>query len=260
MTRDIDLKTSLKILVVDDEQATRDYLVFHLNNKNYPALPLESGEALLDSLGREIPDIILLDIFLPDVNGLELCSRIKTDLKYKAPGIIVMSAWVSQADMASYLSRGADAFIQKPVNPKELLAQLESLLKSRQDKQKLKQSTNLLENILNNLPVPVAVMDPGLELVRCNQAWLDFAGTSLSLALNRKCFQVLGRHKPCKSCPVLQSAATGKQTFQKVSFSEHEPFVLVSARPLPDEDNQTLVFVETLLKPGPETDENKGHP
>lgn len=243
------LKRPVNILVVDDEQTTRDYLVFHLTNKNYSAFALESGEALLAALDTEIPDLILLDVFLPDASGLELCSSIKTDLGENAPAIIVMSAWVSQADMASYLSRGADAFIQKPVHPRELMAQLEALLRSRQARQNLTRKIAFLENILEHLPVPVAVLKPDLELVYCSRDWLDSAGAGSGRALNRKCFQVLGRRKPCPGCPVLESADTGRKTSQNICFAEHEAPVRVTAAPLPDKDNQTMLFIETLFKP-----------
>ena len=132
------------ILVVDDNPAGL-YVKAHLLRKaGYQVRQAPTGQEALDQCGRETPQLVLLDVRLPDINGVELCRQIKTEY----PGIAVLqtSAAVTSAhDRATALDGGADAFLVEPIEPEELLATAKALLRMHQAEQALRRLNETLE-------------------------------------------------------------------------------------------------------------------
>lgn len=114
-----------KILLVEDESSIREFVKLNLEMEGYEVLEAETGEAGIDIADEMSPDIVLLDIMLPGIDGFEVCDRIK--LKHKEMGIIMLTAKAQDVDRIEGFEVGADDYVTKPFNPKELILRIKSL-------------------------------------------------------------------------------------------------------------------------------------
>ena len=112
-----------RVLVVDDTPQNVRVLDAILGASGYVVLPAYSGEEALEVLGREHPDIILLDILMPGLDGYEVCRRVRADSATRVLPIIMITASGDQEKIKA-IEAGADDFIAKPLNQDELLAPL----------------------------------------------------------------------------------------------------------------------------------------
>ncbi len=117
-----------KILVVDDEESIRN-LIGRFLGKYYTVLGAENGEVAVEVAVREKPDLILMDIKMPKVNGYTSCSQIKADIRTKnTPVIMITAVACSLNDRKIMQEIGADGYVTKPLNLKELRAIVERFL------------------------------------------------------------------------------------------------------------------------------------
>jgi len=117
-----------RILVVDD---TPDLLMIvskRLSLAGYEVITAEDGQAGLMKAQQEKPDLVLLDLMLPKLNGYEVCSMLKQDSQFQTIPIVIFTAKTQERDEQLAMECGADAFIRKPFNPVELLEQIKGLL------------------------------------------------------------------------------------------------------------------------------------
>lgn len=133
------------ILVVDDDPDNFDVIETLLSHQDYQFHYTASGQDALASLDAVQPDLILLDVMMPGMDGIEVCQRIKTMSRWQAVPIIMVTALASKSDLAQCLSAGADDFISKPVNRLELTARVRSMLRIRQQYQQLETFNARLE-------------------------------------------------------------------------------------------------------------------
>lgn len=119
-------ETKKTILVVDDEKPIRDILVYNLEKEGYRTIEAEDGEAAIDLAFKEKPDLILLDIMLPKVDGLTVCKRIRHNLNVP---ILILSAKDEEIDKILGLELGADDYITKPFSVRELVARVKANLR-----------------------------------------------------------------------------------------------------------------------------------
>ena len=124
-----------RILVVDDEDDLLELVRYNLTKEGYEVACVGSGEEALKAVRRELPDLIVLDLMLPSVDGLEVCSRLKADARTREVPIIMLTAKSEEGDMIAGLDRGADDYIAKPFSPRVLSARIKALLR-RQDTKK----------------------------------------------------------------------------------------------------------------------------
>lgn len=117
-----------KILIVDDEPnivLSLDYLV---RKKGYTPFIARNGSEALSIAHAEIPDLILLDIMMPDIDGYEVCQTLKSDERFAATKIIFLSAKSKKEDIEKGLQMGADKYFAKPFSTKQLLQEMVDLL------------------------------------------------------------------------------------------------------------------------------------
>jgi two-component system phosphate regulon response regulator PhoB len=119
------------ILVVDDEEDILELVRYNLVKEGYRVTTVASGEEALKSARSIQPDIILLDLMLPGVDGLEVCRLLKQDPKTHHLPIIMLSAKGEEADIVSGLELGAADYITKPFSPRVLVARLRAVLRRR---------------------------------------------------------------------------------------------------------------------------------
>lgn len=114
------------ILVVDDEKPIRDILVYNLQKEGYEAIEAEDGEVAIELALEKKPDLILLDIMLPKVDGLTVCKRLRHSLNVP---ILILSAKDEEIDKILGLELGADDYITKPFSVRELMARVKANLR-----------------------------------------------------------------------------------------------------------------------------------
>ncbi len=117
-----------RILIVDDEPNIVISLDYLMRREGFEVEVAIDGEAALQTLQTYIPDLILLDVMLPKVNGFEVCQRIRANPKLAPVKVIMLTAKGRDIEVAKGLNLGADAYITKPFSTKELVLQVRTLL------------------------------------------------------------------------------------------------------------------------------------
>jgi two-component system cell cycle response regulator DivK len=120
------------ILVVEDNQDNREMVVKVLKFNGYEVVEAVDGEEAIEKARAEDPDLILLDIFLPKMDGYEVTRRLKGDTRLKNIPIIALTAHAMKGSMEEALAAGCDGYISKPINVRELPEQLEHFLTSHE--------------------------------------------------------------------------------------------------------------------------------
>jgi DNA-binding response OmpR family regulator len=125
-----------RILVVDDNETNRDILETRLTASGYEVLQAADGEAALIAARQNLPDLILLDIMMPKINGIEVCRELKSDATLPFIPIVLLTAKGETDDVVIGLDAGADEYLTKPVEHAALLARVRAILrlKALQDK------------------------------------------------------------------------------------------------------------------------------
>ncbi|MDI6606592.1 MAG: response regulator [Candidatus Omnitrophota bacterium] len=117
-----------KILLVDDEAQLVEMVKMRLEANGYQVLSAYDGQGALDKARKERPDLIILDLMLPKIDGYKVCRMLKFDEKYKNIPIILFTARAQEADMELGKEVGADAYITKPFDPPSVLKKIKELL------------------------------------------------------------------------------------------------------------------------------------
>ncbi len=120
---------SHKILVVEDEADLLDLVVYNLRKEGFKPLRAETGEKALEIARTEKPDLVLLDLMMPGLDGLEVCRRLRANEATADIPIVMMTARVEESDAVVGLSVGADDYVKKPFGVKELLARVRAVLR-----------------------------------------------------------------------------------------------------------------------------------
>ncbi len=115
-----------KIFVVDDEKNIRDIVRSYLEKEGYTVSVFENGESALEEYLRSAPDMLVIDIMMPGMNGLELCNEIR---KHANTPIIIVSARDEEIDRILGIEMGADDYMMKPFSPKELVARIKAVFR-----------------------------------------------------------------------------------------------------------------------------------
>jgi two-component system alkaline phosphatase synthesis response regulator PhoP len=120
-----------KILIVDDEEDILELLKYNLSREGYKVSCAASGEETLRAVRSGIPDLIVLDLMLPGIDGLDVARQLKNDSKTRDVPIVMLTAKGEEADIVTGLELGADDYITKPFSPRVLLARVRAVLRRR---------------------------------------------------------------------------------------------------------------------------------
>jgi len=121
-----------KILIVDDEVDLVETIRFPLEGEGFNVLASYDGEDALNQARKENPDLILLDVMLPKLNGYKVCRLLKFDERYKHIPILMLTAKTQEKDKTLGKETGADEYITKPFDIEELLVKVKSYLSSKE--------------------------------------------------------------------------------------------------------------------------------
>jgi len=117
------------IVVVEDETDIQDIITYNLKREGYEVLTASRGDQGLSLIQAKNPDLVILDIMLPGIDGLTICQQLRAAAKTKSLPIIILSAKEEESDVVIGLGLGADDYMPKPFSPRELLARVKALLR-----------------------------------------------------------------------------------------------------------------------------------
>jgi len=158
------------ILVVEDDKAIREMLTMFLSVNKYEVSTAADGKQALDQLYQSVPDILLLDWMLPDMNGIDLIPQIRDVSALKDLPILMLTAKAEEADKIKGLKTGADDYMTKPVSLQELDARIHALIRRSQGLNKQQQLTQGL-----------VTLDPENSLVKVNNKKIKIVGMEYKL-------------------------------------------------------------------------------
>ncbi len=118
-----------RVLIVEDEPDIRELLVFHLEREGYHVTQCRNGAEALRVARSTRPDLILLDLMLPEMDGLEVCRRLRQDPATQAVPVVMLTARGDEVDRVLGLELGADDYVVKPFSPRELVARIRAVLR-----------------------------------------------------------------------------------------------------------------------------------
>jgi putative two-component system response regulator len=146
---------SAHILVVDDDRANRDLLIRLLEPQGYDVETAEDGARALTAIARRPPDLILLDVVMPHVNGFDVCRATKTNAATRLIPIMLVTGLNEREQRIAGIDAGADDFLAKPIDPQELLARVRSLVRLKQYTDELDSA----ESVIMSLALTVEARD-----------------------------------------------------------------------------------------------------
>lgn len=153
-----------KILVVDDETDVLDMLVINLRAGGFNVIAVEDGAAALVKARTESPALIVLDLMLPRMSGLEVCKVLKSDIATRHIPIIMLTAKAEEVDKIVGLELGADDYITKPFSPRELILRINRSLRRGKDKSPSVEKMVIGELVLDHTRHEVLVKNQPVEL------------------------------------------------------------------------------------------------
>ena len=126
---------SATVLVVDDEKDLVDLVKYHLEKSGLKCLEARDGESALQVAKDRTPDLVVLDLMLPGLDGLEVCRKLRKDPKTANVAIIMLTAKAEEVDRIVGLEMGADDYMVKPFSPRELVARIKAVLRRGQSQE-----------------------------------------------------------------------------------------------------------------------------
>ena len=120
-----------KILIVEDEEDVQELVRYNLEKNGYVTETAMDGRQALEKAKSKSPDLILLDLMLPEIDGLEVCKLIKKDPKTASIPVVMLTAKGTEADIVTGLEMGADDYVTKPFSPRVLMARVKAVLRRK---------------------------------------------------------------------------------------------------------------------------------
>jgi len=163
-------KSKLHIQIIEDEPDIADLLEFNIINAGYKSSKSKDGETGLEKVREMQPDLILLDLLLPGINGLDVCSILKSDTQTKSIPIIMLTALGQEKDIVKGLESGADDYITKPFSVEILLARIKAVLRRN-----LSEKTTQEDNVsIYGITITPKTRDVMVENKKLNLTFTEF--------------------------------------------------------------------------------------
>lgn len=148
-----------KILIVEDEKDIVKMLDYNLKKEGFRVISCADGEDALDLAVRERPDLIILDLMLPVIDGLDVCRQLKKESKAACIPIIMLTAKAQEADKVVGLELGADDYVTKPFSPRELIARIRAVLRRGKEKEMAAETIKIGKLLIDFSRIQVTVAD-----------------------------------------------------------------------------------------------------
>jgi DNA-binding response OmpR family regulator len=202
-----DVGRRLRVLVVEDEVDLQELLRFNLERDGYEVLIAGSGEQAVRLVTEEKPDLVLLDLMLPRMDGLDVCRRVKSDGNVSHIPIIIVTAKGEDADVVAGLELGADDYITKPFSPRILMARVRAVLRRQADV-----GAGPIDESEGVIKVAPIALDPDRHEATLEGKMLDLTATEFRLLklLVRRPGRVFTRQQIIEAIHGGQSAVTDR--------------------------------------------------
>lgn len=222
------LVTKKNILIVEDEENISELIRFNLSKEGFQTTCTASGEEAIKIARSKTPDLVLLDLMLPDMDGLEICRVLKSHKSTAHIPVIMVTAKGEEADIVTGLELGADDYITKPFSPRVLVTRIKSVFRKKspvqQEEEKVIRAKDITihpgrhEVLIKNQPVELTFTEFRiLHLLAARPGWVfsrdqivegvrgeDFAVTDRSVD-----FQIVGLRKKLGSCAKMIKTVRG---------------------------------------------------
>jgi two-component system phosphate regulon response regulator PhoB len=163
------------VLIVEDEPDIADLIRFHCEREGMDARAVGTGKVAIELVKREVPDLMILDLMLPDVGGIEVCRRVKQWPESREMPVVMVTAKGEETDIVAGLEIGADDYVVKPFSPRVLMARVRAVLRRRAELQETSLN-NRLERLEGKL-----VIDPDRHVVAANGSPVDLTVTEFGI-------------------------------------------------------------------------------
>jgi len=161
-----------KILIVEDEENIQELIRYNLAKEGYQLICASSGEQGLEAARKKNPDLVLLDLMLPGLDGLDVCRELKRDAGTRNIAVIMVTAKGEESDVVTGLELGADDYVTKPFSPKVLLSRVKAVLRRQHAIQKDQTEVTRIHDL---------VIHPGRHEARLKDQKLDLTFTEFRI-------------------------------------------------------------------------------
>jgi two-component system alkaline phosphatase synthesis response regulator PhoP len=152
------------ILIVDDEKDIVEMLDYNLSREGFKTITCHDGEKALELVDKEHPNLIILDLMLPEIDGLEVCKILKRNNSTSHIPIIMLTAKTQETDKIIGLELGADDYITKPFSVKEFLARVKAVLRRSKEKQEIAEVVHFDDLIIDFSRISVTIKNKPVQL------------------------------------------------------------------------------------------------
>lgn len=139
------MENKIKVLIVDDEPDILEFLEYNLSRNGFETIRATNGTDALKLADKEIPDLILLDIMMPGMDGVQTCYELRKNEKLKDSLIAFLTARSEEFSEIAGLEAGADDYIQKPIRPRLLLSRIKALMRRKESSRSMQSPGNILD-------------------------------------------------------------------------------------------------------------------
>jgi PAS domain S-box-containing protein len=256
------------LLIVDDDLNVRQTMEAFLTREGYEVRCAPNGEMALMFAHEDPPELILLDIRLPDLDGFQVCRRLKEDKKTRDIPVIFISALDEVVEKVKGFAAGGLDYVTKPFQSEELLARVEThlalkrlqiqveaqnarleqeIIKSRRTEEQIKQAAEEWRTTFDSITDLVSIHDKDFQIVRANQAFAAAFGMEIKAVLGKKCFEIIhGTEEPWPQCPHRQTLVSGKPVTEEFFEPRLGKYLQVSASPIWNSQNEATGSVHIV--------------
>ncbi len=208
------LNDDVRILVVDDNFDILSIVSRLLREAGYAVMEAATGQKCLQLAQEENPDIILLDVNLPDMSGIEVCRRLKADPQLSSILIAHLSATATSSEsQAAGLEAGADAYIVQPLSHRELLARVEALARLKRTEDALREVSQFNQQIIASVQEGIIVLDRQFRFVLWNPFMEELGGIPARDAIGKRPWELFPFLPEEEIAPLLQRALDGETVY-----------------------------------------------
>jgi len=258
MIKETEKSKDVKILLVDDDLQLRRASEIMLKYAGYDVVQAGTGAEALACLSETQPDLILLDVMLPDTNGIDLCKQIRSNHNGSNIYIIMLSGYKKESEArATGLEAGADDYLVRPVANRELLARIRAGLRIHQIEEDLRRERDLLDRMMETSPVGITLVNREGQLTFANARAEEILGLSRD-ALTQRTYNAPewritdyeGGPFPQEELPFHQVMAQGESVYDvrhAIEHSDgHRSLLSINSAPLCDASGQITGMVSTI--------------
>lgn len=238
-----------RVLVTDDNPDELLAMSRILSRCGFKVENAQSGSDTLVTLSAFKPDIVILDIFMPEPDGFEVCRQIKELPGHEYTPVVLVSSAANTADIW-HKSReaGADDFIARPVPADELVWRITQVLQLRHMKKNLKQAQSNWEALFEAIDQPTLITDAAHTVQDINEMGVKQLGLDRQSIIGKKCHDIMhDLEKPVKNCPLIESMISRKTESKAIELEKLKGEYLVSCTPVLDADNniEKIIHIST---------------